>query len=291
MVESKPHISGRQATRVADIYLYLDYHQWLSDAFTQKKAGSPAFSHRNLANRLGLKSSCYVLYVMQGKRKLTEEMASRLAVVFQLSKRETEYFLQLIRYSHAKSAQEKQFQYRRILSMRKRYMAKVSPKQYRFYEKWYYPVVREALALEPFTGNYQNLADMIVPSVTAGDIREAITVLEELDILYRDGNGVYHKRNKVISTGEQWESGIIHAHQRELLALGAKALEQQPRQQRDISHCMFSASGKSLTLIKQRIAELHAELMEIGCSEEEPDRVLQCNIEIFPTAIKTDRKR
>lgn len=275
---------------MVDIYLYLDYHQWLSDAFTQKKARTPSFSHRNLANRLGLKSSCYILYVMQGKRKLTEEMAVRLAKIFKLSKRETDYFLQLIRYSHAKSAQEKQFQYERILSMRKRHMAKVSPGQYRFYEKWYYPVVREAMALEPFTGDVQGLAEMIVPTVSAGEIREAITVLEELDIVYRDKDGVYHKRNKVISTGEQWESDIIHAHQRELLALGAKALENLSKQQRDISHCMITASERTLHLIKKRITELHAELMEIGCSEENPDRVLQCNIEIFPTAVNKNRK-
>ena len=269
---------------MADIYRYLDYHQWLSAAFARRKAEKPSFSHRNLASRLGLKSSCYILYVMQGKRKLTEEMAVRLAEVFRLKKRETEYFLQLLRYAHAKSAQEKQFQYERLVSMRRGSVKTVAPDLYRFYEKWYYPVIREAIALKPFSGDYEALSSMVVPAVSSADAEAAITVLCELGLLYRDENGMYHKKNRVISTGEQWESAVIHAHQRELLSLGARALEELPRKERDISHLMITASEKTMELVRKRVAELRAELLEVADSEEHPDRVLQCTFSVFPTA-------
>ena len=91
---------------MTDIYTFLDYHQWLEVAFKRMKAEKPSFSHRFIAHRLNLKSSGYILYVMQGKRKLTETMAIGIAQLFRLTKPQTDYFLQLIRYAHAKSSQE-----------------------------------------------------------------------------------------------------------------------------------------------------------------------------------------
>ncbi|MBN1578892.1 MAG: TIGR02147 family protein [Chitinispirillaceae bacterium] len=271
-----------------EIYHYLDYHQWLEVAFKQKKAEVPSFSHRFIARRLGLKSSGYILYVMQGKRKLTETMAIGIAQLFKLTKSQTDYFLQLIRYAHAKSSQEKQFQFERLIALRRKHVKNVEPEQYRFYEKWFYPVVREALALLRFTGDYAGLAAMITPPVTAAEAAEAVELLAGLGMVDRDENKVYHKKDAVISTGDVWQSAVIHAHQRELLGKGREALDTVPKSDRDISHLTITASKATLELIAQRIAHLRSEILEIARLEKEPDRVLQCNFMVFPAAMKKE---
>ena len=137
-----------------DIYQYLDYTKWLTDVYKCRKAESAQFSHRFIAQRLGLKSSGYILYVMQGKRKLTESMAIGIAQLFKCNKAQTEYFLQLVRYAHAKSSNEKQFHFQRLISLRRKNVKTVEPQQYRFYEKWFYPVLRELIAITDFTSDF-----------------------------------------------------------------------------------------------------------------------------------------
>jgi uncharacterized protein (TIGR02147 family) len=275
-----------QAAAMADIYHYLEYHKWLEVAFKEKKAEAPSFSHRFIAQRLGLKSSGYILYVMQGKRKLTETMAIGIAQIFKLTKPQTDYFLQLIRYAHAKSSQEKQFQFERLIAQRRKYVKNLEPEQYRFYEKWFYPVVREALALAPFNGDYAALAAMIIPAITPSEAEEAIGLLVGLGMIECGDDGVYHKKDAVVSTGDVWQSAIIASHQRRLLEMSAEALDAAPKPQRDISHVTVTASASTLELISQRLAHLRAEILELARSEKGPDRVLQCNFMVFPVAMK-----
>jgi uncharacterized protein (TIGR02147 family) len=276
---------------MTDIYQHLDYPSWLAVAFKQKKAEMPSFSHRYIAQRLGLKSSGYILYVMQGKRKLTETMAVELAQLFKLNKRETDYFLQLVRYAHAKSPQEKQFQFERLIALRRRNVKNVDPEQYRLYEKWYYPVVREAIVLVPFNGDYPVLAGMLVPAITPAEAREAVELLAGLGLIERSDDGSYHKKDAVISTGDVWQSAVIHAHQRELVERGKAALDTVPKAQRDISHITVTASQATLELIAQRIAHLRTEILEIARNEKSPDRVLQCNFIVYPSAMIKDVRK
>jgi uncharacterized protein (TIGR02147 family) len=271
---------------MTDIYTYLDYSRWLAAAYKQKKAEMPVFSHRYISQRLGLKSSGYILYVMQGKRKLTESMAIGLAQLFKLTKPQTDYFLQLLRYTHAKTSDEKQFHFQRLISLRRKQVKNVLPDHYRLYEKWYYPVVREALALQQFTGDYAALASMIIPSITAAEAAEAIELLTELQFIGRDDDGVFYKKDAVISTGDVWQSAVIHAHQLKLISMGADALEEVPKSHRDISNLTITASEATLELIAQRIAHLRTEILELARCDKSPDRVLQCNFMVFPSAMK-----
>jgi len=276
---------------MTDIYSYLDYHCWLSDAFKQKKEVSASFSHRFIAQKLGLKSSGYILYVMQGKRKLTEDTALRIAQIFSLSRAQTEYFLQLIRYENAKSSQEKQFQFERLAALRRRQVKKVEPEAYRFYEKWYYPVVREVLALVPFDGDFNVLAEMVVPSITVSEAAEAVKLLCDLGMVVEGEDGIYHKKDAVVSTGDVWQSAVIREHQKTLIEKGKEALDRVSKTDRDISNLTITASAETLGLIAQRISHLRAEILELARNEKNPDRVLNCNFMVFPVAQKKEQEQ
>ena len=101
-------------------------------------------------------------------------------------------------------------------------------------------------------------------------------------------DGVYHKRDAVISTGDVWQSAVIHAHQQELVERGKEALDTVPKPLRDVSHLTITASQETLELISQRIAHLRTEILEIARLEKNPDRVLQCNFLVFPTVEKKE---
>lgn len=215
-------------------------------------------------------------------------MAIGLAQIFKLTKPQSDYFLQLVRYTDAKTPTEKQFHFERLIALRRRNVKTLEPEQYRFYEKWFYPIVREALVLAPFSGDYPTLAATVRPAISPAEAEEAITLLANLAMIQKDTAGIYHKTESIVSTGDVWRSAVIHAHQRLLLQKGSEALESTPKEERDISHCTITASAATLELISQRLSHLRAELLELARNEKNPDRVLQCNFMIFPVAVKKE---
>ncbi|MBN1759192.1 MAG: TIGR02147 family protein [Chitinispirillaceae bacterium] len=91
-------------------------HQLFAECKTEKKF----FSHRYLSLRIGLKSSGHILYVMQGKRRLTENVALKIAEFLKFTKRESDYFILLVQYENAKRAEEKQYFFERMALLRKK---------------------------------------------------------------------------------------------------------------------------------------------------------------------------
>lgn len=264
------------------IYKYFDYRNFLVDLFNWKKSECRCFSHRNLAQHLGLKAPGHILFIMQGKRRLTIDLAERLAEYLKLSKRESDYLLNLISFNHARNPNEKQYAFERLNSLRSRTAKKTDPSLYEFYSKWYYSVVRASLDVQKFSGDFKALAQGIRPQITQNEAKEAICVLERLGMVIKDNHGYYHPSEPVISTGDTWQSATIEQLQSQLINLGRQSLEETTKDKRDISSCTITLSDSSFKILKEKIKNFRSELMELANQENHPDRVIQCNIEAFP---------
>ncbi len=72
-----------------DIYQYVDFRKYLVDTFQYRKTSQKSFTHRYLCNKLGLKTSNFMLLVMQGKRNLPLSLCSRLGKVFDFTPQQT----------------------------------------------------------------------------------------------------------------------------------------------------------------------------------------------------------
>lgn len=57
---------------------------------------------------------------MQGKRRLTENVALKIAEFLKFTKRESDYFILLVQYENAKRAEEKQYFFERMALLRKK---------------------------------------------------------------------------------------------------------------------------------------------------------------------------
>jgi uncharacterized protein (TIGR02147 family) len=231
---------------------------------------------------VGLRSSGHILYVMQGKRKLTEDLALKLAPLFKISKRETEYLLQMMRYNHAKTSREKELHLQRCIAMRPKTAQWVSEERYRFYEKWYYTAIRAAVSILDINDDYSVLAKSITPPITTAQAGEAVDLLLKLGFICRNDNGILRPTAPSISTGDVWQSAYIHSFHHQVAQLGKEALDRIEKSQRDISCITLSVSNETLDLIKQRISNLRAELLEMARLDDAPDRVIHCNFQLFP---------
>jgi uncharacterized protein (TIGR02147 family) len=267
---------------VVSLFDYLDYRQFLRALFEEKKREKAGFSHRSLMEKLSLQSPGHMLFIMQGKRRLTTAIALRLASYLKFSKREQRYLLALVRYSDAKTPAEKQYAFEELLQLRQHPSMLVTPDSYRFYGKWYYSAIRAVLDVEPITDDCQRLASLLRPAIAASQAKEAVELLLELGMIDRDETGVLHPRESAITTGDVWQGAVIHNLQRQFIELGKESLDRFDKIERDISNLTVTVSDQTFDLIRKKVTELRSQIAAMACAEQTPDKVLQVNIQIFP---------
>jgi uncharacterized protein (TIGR02147 family) len=268
------------------VFDYIDYTEFLNDAVKSAKERKPIFSQRYIAQSLGLRSSGYFLYILQGKRKLSEELALRTAQLFKLNKRETEYFLLLVSYARAKSHLEKQFLFERIALARRKAPRIVEPSQYNYYEKWYHLAIREYVALHSFSDDFEGLARGLSPSITSAQAKEAVDTLEKIGLIKRNALGLYERAEAVTTTGNTWQSETIHNLQQQFLDISKEALESLPKEKRDFSNCTVSMSLETFEIVRKKISEVRNQILDLARTDTNPQAIYQINFQAFPLHVK-----
>src|ERR1700749_2005921 len=84
-----------------------DYHLLFLAFFDYKKSANPRSSYRLFASLAGIKSSNYLLLVMNNKRRLSPAMAKAAAKAMRLEKAEADYFVSLAKLELCKTAEER----------------------------------------------------------------------------------------------------------------------------------------------------------------------------------------
>jgi uncharacterized protein (TIGR02147 family) len=268
------------------VFDYIDYTEFLNDTVKSTKERKPIFSQRYIAQSLGLRSSGYFLYILQGKRKLSEELALKTAQLFKLNKRETEYFLMLVEYARAKSHLEKQFLFERIALARRKAPRIVEPGQYNYYEKWYHLVIREYVALHSFSDDYEGLGRSLSPSITSSQAKEAVETLEKIGLIRKNADGRYERAEAVTTTGNTWQSETIHNLQQQFLDISKEALERLPKEERDFSNCTVSMSLETFEIVRKKIAEVRNQILDLARADTNPQAIYQINFQAFPLHVK-----
>src|SRR5665213_182035 len=84
-----------------------DYHVLLRAFFDFKKSANPRFSYRRFAALSGIKSSNFLLLVMNNKRRLSPLKARAVAKAMKLEKPEADYFVALVKLEQCKTPEER----------------------------------------------------------------------------------------------------------------------------------------------------------------------------------------
>ena len=89
------------------IFEYTNYREFLKDFFEDSKRQDHSFTHRSLAQRLGLLTPNLILLIMQGKRNLTPAISGRLAKLLRFTIRQRRYFDAMVSFLNAKKHGER----------------------------------------------------------------------------------------------------------------------------------------------------------------------------------------
>src|SRR5262245_27286108 len=223
------HGAGR-----VELFDYLDYRACLRDVYlTGNKRGQ---SHRSFSRRAGLKSPNYLKRVIDGDRNLSAEMTSRFAKALGLDREESEYFADLVHFTHARTVTERNTYYGKLTGSRRyRKTRALDLAHAAYHSTWYLPAIRELASRSDFVDDPSWIASALVPPIGKAEASRALETLIELGLLKRDANGRLQQADALVSTGPETRGLHIANYHRTLMERAADAIDLVDPADRDIS--------------------------------------------------------
>jgi uncharacterized protein (TIGR02147 family) len=264
------------------VYQYTDYHLFLSDYYTYIKSIDPKFSYRYICSKTGIKSAGHLALILQGKARISLELAERLATFCRLKKRETAYFLSMVAFGQAKTQEEKRCEFEKMTSFSESAVHQVHADQYRFYEKWYHSAIWAVLDIVEFDGvDFAQLGKMIEPTVTGAQAQSSLKLLEKLGMVERRDNGLIKPLHDVIDSGPRPPAVAVNNFVVAMLERAHEALDTVPVQERSLSWATVSLSEKGYREVLEESRDFRRRVLAIA-EQDEAKRVYQVNVQIFP---------
>ena len=274
-----------------DILEYTDYRQYIADYYADRKAKT-AFSWQEFAKTAGFSSPVYLKYVSEGRFNLSEDAATRTAQAMCLADYEREFFVEMVKFDHAKNDSEKRAAFSKMVSIAESRKAKiVDGESFRFFEDWKNPVLRELAPAMPGAKPLA-MAHACRPEVSAAEVSDALSFLVKADLLKKDKDGNYAQTDKVVTTGPmEFTPLAVRGLHRQMGEFALDAIENVPQDERHFSGLTLGITREAYEKIVQRIAEFRKDIIAIATSETATDEVYRLNVQFFPMTKKSLNKK
>jgi uncharacterized protein (TIGR02147 family) len=274
-----------------NIYEFTNFREYLKAYFVDAKKEHSYFSHRYLSEQLGLSTPNLVLLIMQGKRNLTRRLCFKLSAVLKHTKREAQYFDNMASFLQSKTHDQKNVYLEAMMDLRRKVKAaRIEEWQFKYYDNWYNPVIRELVTFPEFKGDLKKLAKRVSPEITVTQAKRAIKLLLELKLIKKKGSG-FVQTDSIISTGPEVNShGVVSFH-RKTSQLAGESFDRHRREERTITSCTLTLNEKQFEDLKEKIADFRKKALASAQKGNALARVYQLNLQLFPMSVPEKRKK
>ena len=274
-----------------DILEYRDYRQYIADYYADRKAKT-AFSWQEFAKMAGFSSPVYLKYVSEGRFNLSAEAAARVASAISLADFECDFFVEMVKFDHAKNDDEKRAAFSKMVSIAESHKAKiVDGESFRFFEDWKNPVLRELAPAMPGAKPLA-IAHACREKISAAEVSETLNFLVKADLLKKDKDGNYEQTDKIVTTGPMNITPLaVRGLHRQMGEFALDAIENVPQDKRHFSGLTLGITREAYQEIVQKIAEFRKEIIEIATREPATDEVYRLNVQFFPMTNKSLNKK
>lgn len=268
------------------VFEYMDYREYLRNQFDERKSMHAFYSYRLFSQKAGFKSPNFLKLVIDGDRNLTKESVYKVVKAFSLNKREAEYFENLVFLNQSKTLDEKNVYLSRVIRYRSKTDSRMlEESEFEYYSKWYNPVIRELVTAVDFKGNYKKLSMAVIPSISVVEAEKAVELLLKLNFIYKNVDGSYKITAISLTTGSQVRSVAVANYHKEMMRLASESIERIPSSERDISSVTVNLSEENFKIAIEKIQMLRREIMDLAESENNPQRISQLNLQLFPLSV------
>lgn len=267
------------------VFHYMDYRQFLRDAYQAFKSTSAKFSYRYFAQKAGVGSPSFLKLVMEGQRNLSPKTALRFAAAFKLNKQETRFFVTLVAMNQAKTTQDRAHYYEELSRIPKYRETKLLERsQYDYYERWYCIPIRELVARADFQEDPAWIAAQLRPPITRTQAQEAMSLLLALGLVTRDESGRLRQASSLVSTPPELTSLAVRSFHREMLHRAASALDAIPLEEREVGGVTVRLTAAQMRLLVARMAEIRREVLQLDGIGEGAEAVYHFAYQLFPVS-------
>ena len=270
------------------VFGYFDFREFLKVRQKWLKTQKPFFTLEYVAQKLDLKSKGHVSLILSGAKTVPEAKIERLAECFYLEEREREFFVNLVHYNQEPTYRQKKMYLDRMVALMRISNKKLVPAQYRICEKWFYPIVLEILRLHDFNEDWAALGKLVRPAITAVEAKEAVQVLQGIDLIRKNPQGFWEPTDTLLTFGEGWRSVAARNFQSQTIEMAQQALIEIAVEDRDISTLTLSMGCDTFHKIQQSIQLLRKEILAMVQADQQADCVYQMNISLFPVSNPVD---
>ena len=266
------------------IYEYTDFRKFLEDRTKELKEENPKYSRRYLVARLGLSSNNYLKRIIDGSRKLSDNLSRKLTKVLGLNKVESEFFLDLVQYGQAKSTEARAEALENL--RRNRRFTKIHKLDL---EQFDYITDPLTLALKEMVNfdNFQEDPAWISPQLTikasAKQIKAGLEKLEQLGIIKRDEKGGLKSTAKHVATGDQLGNIPLRMYHRNMIEKSLESMEL-PADSRYFRGLTMSVPADAYEEIVEEYSMFIDRVRAIIDNGEDPDHVYHMEMGLFPLA-------
>lgn len=286
-------LTATQFKQIAKSVLPTDHsdpRSYLQAVYQALKSHDPQYSYQIYSEDLGL-GSANAHGIISGKRPLTEKSAEKIASHLGLTGVQKKYFLAMVLEHRAKSRSVRESAFVSRLELKSRVLpSELDRAQLAFFEHWYHAAILEMLRLPECEGRVDWIYENISPTLSKQKIEESIELLKSLDYVAVDEeSGKLIPTDATITSGNEVLGLALHSYHRQMLGLSVDALDQLPREKRDISATTFTVSQRLAEQFKDEVIALRKRFLQLSSEETNHEEVYQLNIQLFSLVHKKER--
>lgn len=270
-----------------NIFNYMNYREYLTEWFSEKKKTNKAFSYASFADKAGFKDRGFLHNVIHGKRDLTKGSLVKVSRAIGHSQAEAEYFENLVYFNKAQDFKDRNYFFEKLNTVK--HVGKTAAQalrtrtdQHEFYSEWYHAAVRSVIDMYPFRDDFKWLARTIHPPISVRQAKKSVELLERLGFIERRADGVFKLADKSITTGDEIISLAVQNFHKETTSLARYAIESLPLKKRNITGLTLGISETTYRTICEEIRIFRAKIAALAECDESADRTYQLNFHLFP---------
>lgn len=244
---------------------------WLENLLAEKIKKNPQFSLRAFARLVDV-SPAVLSRILSGKRRLTFNLATRIADALHLGPMERETL-----YSFFIGQKEQ--------TDEDRHEKELSIDVFNAMKEWYHYGITQLLYIDSFSEDPKWIAKML--SITEIEAKLAIDRLLRLEILDRDENGRLYRTAAHLSTSTDIASAGIRHFQKQILEKSIVSLENDDILERDITSITIAINEDRIPEAKKEIMRFRKKMAEF-LADGEKTRVYNLGVHLIPLSKSTN---
>lgn len=280
-----------------NLFEYLNYREFLRDAYEERHSSDWRFSHRFIAEKADFDASMFNK-ILQGKRNLTPRLVSVFADIFCRDEREKQYFSDMVSFNQAKNHSESRQYLEKLVATKECKVEEVARDQFEYFDHWYHAVIRELVTFYPYVGDDAALGLMVRPPITASQVKSSIALLERLSMIRKNPEtGFYEQTQGLISSGSESYSTAVNSYIQQNLDVATSAIDRFDREERNLSTLAFACDESTYSELVEMVRRFRREILAKVGQCQKPNRVFQLGMQLFPLSdpypppVRRGRKR